>query len=43
MNSLAYFLWRMRLAQSSLMRERSNLPAIYIPKKTGGSDFNDKS
>ena len=43
MNSLAYFLWRMMLALSSLMRERSNLPAIYIPLKPEGSDFNDKS
>lgn len=43
MNSLAYLLWRMRLALASLMEERSNLPAIYIPPKPEGSDCNDKS
>ena len=43
MNSLAYILWRMRLALSSLMRERSYSPAVYIPLKPEGSDFNDKS
>ena len=43
MNSLACFLWRMRLALASLMENRSNLPAIYIPHKLEGSDFHDKS
>ncbi len=43
MNTFTYFLWRMRLALSSLMQERSNLPAIYIPLKPEGSDSNDKS
>ena len=43
MNALVYLLWRMRLALASLMENRSNLPAIYIPPKLEGSDFHDKS
>ena len=43
MNALVYLLWRMRLALASLMENRSNLPAIYIPPKLKGSDCNDKS
>ena len=43
MNALVYLLWRMRLALASLMEERTNLPAVYIPLKPEGSDFHDKS
>ena len=43
MNALVYLLWRMRLALASLMEERTNLPAVYIPLKPEGSDDHDKS
>ena len=43
MNALVYLLWHMRLALASLMEERTNLPAVYIPLKPEGSDCNDKS